>query len=133
MVHEGADTVASGSNCKVEHHMECAQTAGAGEQVVNKLVVGRPLLCRNLLCKVSPSCSCHGGPVRLDVGWRAGGYIFVMCFFLFFLRHKFKQLQKFSIRVFVSFQNNNYIACIRNVLKILHLKYYFRIVVAVDQ
>ena len=50
MVHEGADTVASGANGNVEHHMECAQTAGAGEQVINQLVVGRPLLCRHLLC-----------------------------------------------------------------------------------
>ena len=50
MIHEGTDTVASRANGKVKDHMECAQTAGAGEQVINKLVVGRPLLCRHLLC-----------------------------------------------------------------------------------
>ena len=39
MVHERADAVASGANSKIEHDMECTQSAGAGEQIIDQLVV----------------------------------------------------------------------------------------------
>ena len=39
VVHEGSDTVASGTNGKIENDMERTQSTGAGEQIIDQLVV----------------------------------------------------------------------------------------------